>query len=279
MPDPGALLGGVVAFIGEQVAASSLRLGPVPTASIFLVVLVLLSLVARPPTRWIARDLGRLAAVGRAMALAAESGGAAAFSLGTAGIVRAVSAVDRLQTLAALPILAHVARASARSGVPFRVTANDPVVAHLAEITLADAHRQTATEERSERSRADYVGEGRPVAAAAALADAGSPAASFVAGGLGEEAMAMLVGASEGSAWTSFGTASPSQASAIMLTGEGTLVGPELFQATSNLRPGAERIGVLGTNRLLVAAVIIILAGSAVALLAGVDLAATLAGR
>lgn len=279
MPDLGGLLGGVVAFIGEQVAASSLRLGPVPTASIFLVMLVLLSLVARPSTRWTARDLGRLGAVGRAMALAAESGGTAVFSLGTAGIARATSAVDRIQTLAALAVLSHVAGAAARSGVPIRVTANDPLATHLSEIALADAHLRTATEERSERSRAEYLGEGRPLAAAVALAEAGSPAASFVAGGLAEEAVAMLVGASEGSAWTSFGTASASQASSVLLTGEGTLVGPELFEATSDLRPGAERTGVMGVNRLLLASVVIILAGSGAALVAGVDLASTLAGR
>ncbi|HSM38485.1 MAG TPA: hypothetical protein VK838_04065, partial [Candidatus Limnocylindrales bacterium] len=174
---------------------------------------------------------------------------------------------------------ANVARAASRSGFPFRVTTNDPIAAHLEQVVLADAHLRTATGERSERSTDDCLGEGRPLAADAALADAGSPAASVVAGGLAEEAIGMLVGVSEGSAWTSFGTGSPSQASSLLLTGEGTLVGPELFEATSDLRPGAERTGVLGVNRLLLAAVVVILIGSGVALVAGVDLAATLAGR
>jgi hypothetical protein len=279
MPDPGELLGSLVSFIGEQVSASSLRLGPVPSAAVFLIVLVLLSLVARPSSRWTLRDLGRLGAVGRAMALAAESGGTAAFSLGTAGIVRGVSAVQRIQTLAALPILAHVARAAARAGIPFRVTTNDPLVAHMGEAALREAHASTATQEREQRSSVEYLGEGRAVAAASALADPAAPAAAFVVGGLSEEALLLLIGASQGSAWTSFGTAAASQASSVMMTGEGALVGPELFQATSDLRPGPERTAVMAGNRLLAAAAAIVLIGSAVALLTGFDVAATLAGR
>lgn len=279
MPDLGGALGDLVSFIGDQISASSLRLGPIPTVTIFGVMLILLSLVARPSTRWTVRDLGRLAMVGRAMALAAESGGVAAFSLGTAGIARATSAVDRIQTLAALPILSLVARAAARSGVPFHVTTNDPVAAHLGVLTIKDAHRRTATEEREERSSALYLGEGRATAAAAALADGGAPAAAFVAGGLGEEGLLLLTGAGQGAAWTSFGTAAPSQASSVLLTGEGALIGPELFQATSDLHPGPERTGVLGSNRLVLTAVAVILLGSLTGLLADVDLAAALAGR
>jgi hypothetical protein len=279
MPELGNLLGGIVAFIGEQVAESSLRLGPVPTATVFVVVLVLLSLVARPSARWTLRDLGRLGAVRRAMALAAESGGVAAFSLGTAGVARAVPAVDRLQTLAALPILGHVARAAARAGVPLRVTANDPIATYLGEQSLVEAHVATVTEERVERSSAEYVGEGRAAAAAAALADAGTPAAAFVSGGLAEEGLLLLVGAGEGAAWTSFGTASPSQAPSVLMTGEGTMIGPEIFQATSDLRPGAERTGVHAMNRLIAAAVAAIIVGSGAILITGFDLASVLAGR
>lgn len=278
MPDIGRLIADLVGFIGEQVAASSLRLGPIPSVTLFLVLLVLLGLVARPSTRWTVRDLGRLAAVGRAMALAAESGGVAAFSLGTAGIARATSAADRIQTLAALPILAIVAHAAARSGVPFRVTANDLVAAHLGQVTLEDAHRRTATGERAHLSRAEYLGEGRPVAAAAALAGEGTSAA-FVAGGLSEEATLQLSGNARDAAWTSFGTAAPSQVPAVLLTGEGTLIGPELFQAPSDLQVGAERTGVMAANRLLLAAVGVILLGSLVTLAAGIDLATILAGR
>lgn len=279
MPDIGELVGGVVTFIGEQVSASSLRLGPVPSAAIFLVVLVLLSLVARPSSRWMVHDLGRLGAVGRAMALAAESGGAAAFSLGTAGIARGVSAVQRLQTLAAMPILGHAARAAARAGVPFRVTANDPLTAQMGAAALAEAHRSTATQEREQRSSSEFVGEGRAVAAAAAIADGAAPVAAFAAGGLSEEALLLLVGTSHGAAWTSFGTAAPSQAGSVLMTGDGTLIGPELLQATSDLQPGPERTAVLAANRLLGAAIALVLIGSAAALVGGIDLAAILAGR
>ena len=59
--DLGRLAGDVIAFIGAQIGASSLRLGPLPTLALLAVLLVLLSLVARPSTRWMVRDLGRLA--------------------------------------------------------------------------------------------------------------------------------------------------------------------------------------------------------------------------
>ncbi|MGH2456522.1 MAG: DUF6754 domain-containing protein [Candidatus Limnocylindria bacterium] len=280
MPDLGELIGSLLGFVGGQVAASSLRLGPVPTVALFGVMLILLSLVARPSTRWTVRDLGRLASVPRAMALAAESGADAAVSLGSAGIARGVSAADRIQTLAGLTILGHAARAAARSGVPLRVTANDPVAIHLAEMALADAHRRTATLEREERSSAEYLGEGRAVAAGAALADSAAPATAFVMGGLAEEALILLEGEARDAAWTSFGTASPSQAGSVLLTGEGALAGPELFQAGSDLRgAGHERTGVLAANRLLMAALAVIVIGSVAAVASGVDVAATLAGR
>ncbi|HEX6475363.1 MAG TPA: DUF6754 domain-containing protein [Candidatus Limnocylindria bacterium] len=280
MPDIGAMLGGLLDFIGQQVAASSLRLGPVPTVALLAILLVLLSLIARPTTRWVARDLGRLAAVSRAMALAAESGGAAAFSLGSAGVARAASSFDRLQTMAAIPVLGHVARAAARAGVPLRVTANDPVAIHLAEGALDAAHRATETEERQERSTTEYVGEGRAVAGTISLAEAGAPAAAFVGGGLAEEALLLLDGAQEGAAWTSFGTAAPSQAGSVLLEGDGSLIGPELYQAPSDLRAaGLERIAVLAANRIIVAALVTIALGSLLAVAGGVDLAPVLAGR
>lgn len=278
MPDLGRLVGELVSLLGDQLAASSLRLGLVPTLVLSGVVLVLLSLVARPTSRWTVRDLGRLAGVGRALALAAESGGVAAFSLGTAGVARAVSAVDRVQTLAALPILAHVARAAARSGVPLRVSANDPVAVHLGEAVLLEAHRRTETLERHERSRAEYVGEGRATAAASALAETTSPATAFAMGGLSEEGLLLLEGLGQGADWTSYGTAAPSQASSVLLTGAGALIGPELFQAPSDLRGGPERTGVLASNRLIVAAVAVLIIGSALALVADIDLATALAG-
>jgi hypothetical protein len=279
MPDLGRLLGDLVAWVGEQVAASSLRLGPVATVVLLGIVLVLLSLVARPPTRWTIRDIGRLAAVSRAMALAAEAGGAATFSLGTAGIARSASALDRLQTLAALPILSLVARSAARSGVPLRVTANDPVAALMAESVLDEAHRRTDTQERRDRSTTEYLGEGRATAAGAAAAGAGAPAALFVAGSVREEGLLLLEAGGRGAASTSFGTADVSQATSVLLTGEGTMVGPELFQATSDLRGRSDRTGVLASNRIVISAMVVVVAGSLAAWLAGVDVAGALVGR
>jgi hypothetical protein len=254
----------------------------VATVVLLGVVLVLLTLVARPPTRWTQRDVGRLAAVGRAMALAAESGGAATFSLGTAGVARATSALDRLQTLAALPILGIVAGAAARSGVPLRVSTNDPVAAQMADRVLDEAHGRTETRERRDRSTTDYLGEGRATAASAAMARASlpavSPAAVFVAGSLSEEGLLLLDASARHAASTSFGTADASQATSVLLTGEGTLVGPELFAATSDVRGGSDRTAVTATNRIVLAAAAVIVIGSMAAGLAGVDVAAALVG-
>lgn len=280
MPDLGELFGGVVRFIGDQVGESSLRLGPVPAISIFLIALVLLSLVARPTTRWATRDLGRLGRVPRAMALAAESGAAAAFSLGTAGIVRATSAAQRIQTLAALPILGHVARAAARSGVPLHVTTNDPVAAQLAEAALRDAHERTETVERADRSRVEYLGEGRATAAGLALATRDPVSTSFVMGGLSEESILLTMGHVADAEWSSIGTATAAQATTPELTGEGALIGPELFLAESDLQPaGHERTGVQAGNRLIVAAIAILVIGSLVAAVAGVDVTGAIAGH
>ena len=277
MPDFGALLAGLLDFIGEQIGASSLRLGPIPTVALLGIVLVLLSLIARPTTRWVARDLGRLAAVGRAMALAAESGGAAA-SLGSAGVARAASSSDRLQTLAAIPVLGHVARAAARAGVPLRVTANDPLAVYEAQGAgrRAPGHRNRGRQEARRPSTWARTGSGR----GDRHGGGGHPGRRLRRGGLAEEALLLLNGAQDGAAWTSFGTAAASQAGSVLLEGDGTLIGPELYQAPSDLRAvGHGRTAVLAANRIIVAALVTIVLGSLLAVAGGMDLAGVLAGR
>ncbi|HET6381730.1 MAG TPA: DUF6754 domain-containing protein [candidate division Zixibacteria bacterium] len=280
MPNIGELIGSLVAFLADQFSASSLRLGPLPSLAVFGVVLVLLSLVARPTARWVVRDLGHLAGVARAMALAAESGAAATVSLGAAGVARAAAADQRMQTLAALSILGHVARAAARSGVPLRITANDPVAVHLAAGAVADAHRRTVTLERQERARAEYLGEGRAVSAGASLAGAGASATTFVVGGLGEEALLLLHGEGRNAAWTSYGTAAASQASSVLLESRAVMIGPELYQAASDLGAARhERSAVQAFNRVVAAVVVVLVAGSVAGWVTGFDLGPLLAGR
>jgi hypothetical protein len=280
VPDLGEIVGGLVGVIGEQIGSSSLRLGGAPTLAILGVALVLLTLLARPPSRWTTRDLGRLASVRRAMALAAEAGAEATFTLGTAGVARATSAVERIQTLAALPILGHVARAAARSGIGLQVRSNDPVTLLLADGVLADAHRRTQTEERAGRTRTEFVGEGRPATAGAALADPERPAAAFVVGGNAEDALLVFRGATTTADWNSVGTASAAQAPSVLLTGVGTLIGPELYQAPSDLAgAGHDRTAVLAANRLILLAIAVIVVASLIGVAVGVDLAPAIAGR
>ena len=113
---PAELLERLINFVGEVLGSSSLRLEVGPTLVVLGVLLVLLQLVARPISRWQTTDAAGLAAIGRAMALAAEAGTDAVVVLGGAGI----AALDRfpraLQTLAALPR----ARARGACGRPER---------------------------------------------------------------------------------------------------------------------------------------------------------------
>jgi hypothetical protein len=289
MPNIGELVGRLIGLVGDAVSSSSARLGPAATASILFVLLALLALLARPVTRWTTRDLGHLAALPRSLAIAAEAGAGAAVSLGTAGVARSTAAVNRLQTLAALPLLGHVARAAARAGIPLEVTSNDPLTVHLADSQLSAAHDRTGTAERAGRSNVAYVGEGRATEAARALAGsggmeliAGGPAAahglSMLVGGVGEEGLLLMMGAAAGEASTVYGTADATQATSVLLSGEGTLVGPELYDAVAELRPGPARAGVLAGNRLIWLIVAVLVAGSLLQL-AHVDIAGFLLGR
>jgi hypothetical protein len=280
MPNLGELAAQLIRVLTDAVGSSSMRLGAAPTVAILLVLLVLLSLLARPSVRWSAADLGRLAEVRRAMALAAESGADAAVSLAGAGVVRAASAIDRLQTLGSLPLLGYVAEAAARAGVPLHVTTNDPVAALFAEATLAGAHQRTATPERASASTVEYIGEGRALAAAAALAGATRHGVAVVAGGMGEEGLLLLDGVLGDAEWSVAGTASASQAAGPLLNGDGSLIGPELLQAGGEVSAtGSGRAAVLAANRLIWTVIGVLLIGSVIAWAGGPQVAEFLAGR
>lgn len=278
MPSPADLLGRIVRFVGEILGASSLRFEIGPTLVLLGIVLILLQLVARPISRWVTSDAAGLAGVGRAMALAAESGTDAVVSLGGAGITRTTDALGRLQTLAALSILGHVARAAARSGVPLRVLTNDPLAGVVAAATVDAAHDATATNERQGRSRIVVVGEGRPTMAGLAMTTRARPAAAFAIGSLREEALLHLEGM-RGAGSLASATAEAAQAPSLLLGGGAALIGPEPFQAGADLRSDVDqRTMVMAANRLIGLAVTVIVVGSLLALLGIVDLAAFLSG-
>lgn len=272
MPTPAELVGRFVQFVGDVLGASSLRLGIGPTLVVLAVLLVFLQLVARPMSRWVTSDPGGLVGIGRAMALAAESGTDAVVSLGTAGIGRATDALGRLQTLAALPVLGHVARAAARSGVPLRVLTNDPLTAVIAGSALDAAHASTSTTERLGRSRVVMVGEGRPAAAGLVMTTRARPAAAIAMGSMREEGALHLDGLRHSAGSLSSGTAEASQAPSVLLAGGGTLIGAELFQTPADLRTDVyERTTVIAANRLIIAVLGIIVAASILSLLGVID--------
>lgn len=278
MPSPAELIGRVVRFVGDILGASSLRFEIGPTLVVLGVLLVLLQLVARPVSRWVSADAGGLTAVGRAMALAAESGTDVVVSLGNAGLSRATDALARLQTLAALPALSHVARASARSGVPLRVLTADPLTMLVAGATVELGHEATETLERRGRSRIVYVGEGRPAAAGLVMTTRAHPAAAFAIGSFREEATLALEGLRGGAGTLTAGTAEPAQVSSVLLAG-GALVGPAMYQAAADLRADpTERTMVMAGNRLIFLAVAAIVAGTALAAAGVIDPGAILAG-
>lgn len=279
MPSPAELLGQVVRFVGEILGSSSLRFDVVSTLIVLGVALVLLQLVARPVTRWATSDAAGLAGVGRAMALAAESGTDAVVSLGGAGITRSTDALGRLQTLAALPLLSHVARAAARSGVPLRVLTNDPMAAAVAASTLDAAHAATATPERLARSRVVFVGEGRPSIAGLALTARARPAAAFAFGSLREEALLHLEGLGGSAGSLAIASAEASQAPSLVVGGNHALIGPQPYQAAADLRADVdERTMVLAGNRLIGLALLVLAIGSLVTLAGLVDIGAMLGG-
>jgi len=262
VPSPADLVGRVVRFVGDILGASSLRFEIGPTLVVLGVLLVLLQLVARPVSRWVSSDAGGLSSVGRAMALAAESGTDVVVSLGNAGLSRATDALARLQTLAALPALSHVARASARSGVPLRVLTADPVTMVVAGATVEAGHQTTETLERRGRSRIVYIGEGRAVAAGLVMTTRAHPAAAFAIGSFREEATLALEGLRGGAGSLTAGTAEPAQVSSVLLAG-GTLVGPAAYQAAADLRADStERTMVIAANRLILFTVAVIAAGT-----------------
>lgn len=267
MPAPAELFGRLVALVGDILGASALRFEVVPTLAVLGIVLVLLQLVARPVSRWVSGEAAGLAGVSRAMALAAEAGTDVVVSLGGAGLARGTDAAARLQTLAALPVLGHVARAAARSGVPLRVLANDPLAALLAASSMAASHASTDTTERAARSRAVVVGEGRPTVAGLVMTARARPASAFAFGSLREEAGLHLEGLRGGSDALAAGTAEVAQAPTVLLAGGSAAIGPEPYQVAADLRADPrERISVLAANRLAWLAVILIAAGVALSL-------------
>lgn len=267
MPTPAELLERLITFVGDVLGSSSLRLDVGPTLIVLGVMLVLLQLVARPISRWQTSDLGGLAGIGRAMALAAEAGTDAVVVLGGAGIARSTDALARLQTLAAMPLLGHVARAAARSGVPLRVLVGDPLAGVAADAAVDTAHRRTATLERLVRSRIVVTGEGRPALSGLALTARARPAAAVALGSIREEGTLLLEGLRSGGGSLSAGTAETSQAPTPIVAGGGALIGPQPFIAAADLRPDPnERTMVMAANRLVVVAIVVLVAGSVLSL-------------
>ena len=88
-----------------------------------------------------------------------------------------------------------------------------------------------------------------------------------------------MLGSAAGQASTTFGTADVSQAPSVLLLGDGALVGPELFEAASDLRPGEARAAVLAANRLIWLAVLLLILGSVLQLLGWANIAGFLVGR
>lgn len=279
MPSPAELFGRLVAFVGELLGDSSIRFGIGPTLILLGVLLVLLQLVARPVSRWVGGEAAGLTGVGRAMALAAEAGTDVVVSLGAGGIARGTDAVARLQTLAALPVLGHVARAAARSGVPLRVLTNDPLAGMLASASVTASHASTDTPERAGRSRAVVVGEGRPVMAGLAMTARARPASAFAFGSLREEAALHLEGLRGGSDALAAGTAEAAQAPTVLLAGGSVAIGPEPFQLAADLRADAgERTSVMAANRLVWLALVAIAGGILLSLTGFADPASLLLG-
>ncbi len=177
------------------------------------------------------------------------------------------------------PLLGHVARAAARSGVPLRVLVNDPIAASLASATVDAAHASTATMERQGRTRIVIVGDGRPTMAGLAMTTRARPAAAFAFGSHREEALLHFDGLRSSAGSLTTASAEAAQAPTLRLGGGSALIGPELFQAGADLRSSVdERTMVIAGNRLIGMAVAVIVVGTVLAMVGLIDLGAILVG-
>jgi hypothetical protein len=270
MPSAGELIARLLSWVGDLINASSLRDGLAPTVAVLVVLLTLLSLVARPSSGWVTRDAGKVTGLGRSMALAAEAGATATLSVGTAGHARATAAAERMQTLVVLPLGEHVARTAARAGVPLHITTNDPVVAGMAEAIVGEAHDATGTGERRQRSHVEFLGEGRLPPAGLSLGADARRVAGFALGGLGDESLLLAHGMAAGPTGARVGTGDVAQAPSVLLEGLGTLVGADLYAAPAEVRStGHARTAVVATNRLIGVVIGIIVLAAAWALAGG----------
>src|SRR5690606_28004743 len=99
------------------------------------------------------------------------------------------------------------------------------------------------------------------------------PAAAIAAGSLREEAQLHLEGLRGGAGALSVATAEPAQAATALVVAPNALVGPELFHAAADLRAAVdERTAVVASNRLVLLALVVILAASLLALGDVIDL-------
>ena len=90
----------------------------------------------------------------------------------------------------------------------------------------------------------------------------------------------MLDGVLGDAEWSVGATASPSQAAGPLLNGDGSLIGPELFQAVGEIGArGHARTAVLAANRLIWGAIGLLVVGSLIAWAGGPQVAAFLTGR
>jgi hypothetical protein len=105
------------------------------------------------------------------------------------------------------------------------------------------------------------------------------PAAAVAVGSLREEAVLHLDGLRGSAGALVAGTAEAAQVGSVLLAGGGALVGPEPFVAAADLRADVrERTMVMAANRLILAAVALLVIGSGLALAGIVDPASLLAG-
>jgi hypothetical protein len=115
------------------------------------------------------------------------------------------------------------------------------------------------------------VGEGRPALAGLVMTARARPAAAVALGSLREEAALELAGLRGGAGTLIAGTAEPVQAPTLAATAGAALLGPALMTAAADLRADLnERTMVLAGNRLLLAAVAVLVFGTILSLLGAI---------
>jgi len=234
------------------------------------VVLVLIQVARRNPNLFI-RKIPGLEAVEEAIGRATEMGRSVYF-------VHGLEPVGHLATIAALNILARVARRAAEYDIRIRVMNNRPIVTAVSQEVVQQAYTEAGRPDAYNPDDVSLVAYDQfsYVAAVSGMMVREQPAAVFLLGYFYAESLLLAeTGASTGAIQVA-GTDAYTQLPFFVTTCDYTLIGEELYAASAYLSREPRLLGSLRGQDVGKAFLILTIVGVAVALTVGISLGADL---